>query len=249
MQGWFVEYALRYGFPFLGLIGAIAAVVISARPTAMVVWSMVGLAGLIGATQGALRFSTAGLVGACAAAFIFFASRSSTRRQVREGWRRLFGRRGATQTLTISVGIIAASVILITAGTAALLKVRYRQQDALFGGISRFIDDLPAATRIGFWDTDQLFLFYGKRLQRRATYLPLDEYATSDDMLRYLCAQPVDVIAVGPGNSFYELPRPRAWIVEDRQDFERIHGNDPRLDVFVYRLNRSGSTGACAMRQ
>jgi len=142
----------------------------------------------------------------------------------------------------------AASAILITLGAAAALKVRYGQQDVLLRGITRFIDGLPAETRIGFWHALP-YPLYGERLHRRVSYLRLDEYATRDDMLRYLCAQPVDVIAIGPPNQFYEVPRTWTWIAEDRQDFERLYGKDPRLDVFVYRLNRSGLEGrSCAPR-
>jgi hypothetical protein len=255
LDGWFIEYALRYSFPFWGLVGAIAGVAIGASsPTAMAAWGMVGVAtfGAIKANTDGWLSSKAGIVSAFAAAFVFIALHPSSQRLVRQGVQRFIARYGRKPTLTLGLGsIAAASVILISLATAALLRPRYSQEDVLWGGISRFMDELPAETRIGFWDTDQLYFFYGKHFQHRVSYMRLDDYATSDDMLRYLCGQPVDVIAVGPGNFYYELPRARAWIVKDPSHFERLHGKDPKYDVFVYRLNRSpvaeassGRTGA-----
>ena len=241
---WFIAYNMRKSFPFWGLVGAIAGVAIRARPTAMAAWIMVGLATLgatSAATEGWLRFSTAGFVALCAAAFVFFACRPASRRQVSGGMRRLIGRQKPKLTLTIGISsIVAVSVILISLGTAASLKVRFKLQDVLYGGISRFIDNLPAETRVGFWHVPAPYLLYGKRLQRPLLYLRLDEYATSDDMLRYLYAQPVDVVAVGPLNQFLPLSPVWAWMVEQRQHFERLHGEDPRREVLVYRVSRSG---------
>jgi hypothetical protein len=238
---WFIKYQLRYGFPLWGLVGAIAGVAIRVRPTGLAAWGMVGLATL-GATSAAteswLRSSKSGLVVACAAVFVFFACRAASRRHISGGLRRLIGRQRPKPTLIIGTSsIVAVLVLLLTLGTAASLKVRYKLQDVLLGGISRFIDDLPADTRIGFWSTHASYLLYGKRLQRTVLYLSLHEYATSDDMLHYLCAQPVDVIAVGPlyqGNSAESSPV-WTWLLKQPEHFERLHGEDIRRDVLVYR--------------
>lgn len=241
ISDWFIEYQMRYGFPFWGLVGAIAGVAIRVRPTGLAAWSMVGLATLgatSAATEGWLRSSKSGLVAACAAVFVFFACRAASRRHISGGLRRLIGRQRPKPTLIIGTSsIVAVLVLLITLGTAASLKVRYKLQDVLLGGISRFIDDLPADTRIGFWSTPASYLLYGKRLQRTLLYLPLHEYATSDDMLHYLCAQPVDVIAVGPLNqgSSAESSAVWTWLMKQPQHFERLHGEDIRQDVLVYR--------------
>ena len=236
-----IAYQMRYGFPLWGLVGAIAGVAIWVRPTGLAAWSMVVLATVgatSAATEGALRPSKSGLVAACAAVFVFFACRPASRRQVSGSLRRLIGRQRPKLTLTIGISsMVAVLVILITLGTAASLKVRYKLQDVLLGGISRFIDDLPADTRIGFWGTHASYLLYGKRLQRTLLYLPLHEYATSDDLLHYLCAQPVDVIAVGPltqGSSAESSPV-WTWLMKQPQHFERLHGEDIRQDVLVYR--------------
>jgi hypothetical protein len=240
ISNWFIEYQTRYGFPFWGLFGAIAGVGIRVRPTGLAAWSIVGLATMgatSAATEGWLRSSKLGLVAACAAVSVFFACRAASRRHISEGLRRLIGRQRPKPTLIIGTSsIVAVLVLLITLGTAASLKVRYKLQDVLLGGISRFVDDLPADTRIGFWSTHASYLLYGKRLQRTLLYLPLHEYATSDDMLHHLCAQPVDVIAVGPlyqGSSAESSPV-WTWLIKQPQHFERLHGEDIRRDVLVY---------------
>ena len=242
MWDWFIEYDMRFSFPFWGLVGAIAGVAIKARPTALAEWSMVGLATLgatSAATEGWLRPSKSGLVAACAAGAAFFACRAASRRHVTGGLRRLVGRQSPKPTLVIGVGSIAAVLaLLIASGTAASLKVRDKLQDVLLGGISRFVDDLPADTRIGFSSTFAPYLLYGKRLQRTPLYLPLHEYDTSDDMLRYLCAQPVDVIAVGPLNLQLASAWVRKnieWLMKQPQYYEKLHGEDIRQDVLVYR--------------
>lgn len=247
MWGWYIEYNLRYGFPFWGLVGAIAGVAIRDRPTAIAAWSMVGLATLgatSAATEGWLRFSKSGLVATCAAVFVFFACSPASRRQVSGGLRRLIGRQRRKLRLTIGISsTVAVLVILITLGTAASLKVRYKLQDVLLGGISRFVDDLPADTRIGFWGTPASYLLYGKRLQHTLLYLPLHEYAPSDDMLRYLCAQPLDVIAIGPVQQGSSAEAVGTWLMKQPQHFERLHGEDIRQDVLVYRARRRSCSG------
>ena len=145
-------------------------------------------------------------------------------------------------TWTIGLGsTVAALLILITLGTAAALRKRSSVQDVLYSGISRFVDELPADTKIGWWATPAAFYLYGKRLQHTVVYLALHEHAAnSDDMLRYLSAQRVDLIAIGPLDRDRDLSPVWTSIVEKRHYFERLHGEDPRRHVMVYRLNPSG---------
>jgi len=238
---WSIEYNLRYGLPFFGLVGAIAGAVI-ARPAAMAEWSMVGLATLAAssaATDGWRSYSLSGLVTVVATVFIFVASR----RLGGETWRRLTGRQRSKLTWTLGLsGTVAALLILITLGTAAALSKRSSVQDVLFSGISRFVDDLPAHTRIAWWATPAAYYLYGNRLQHTVVYLPLHEHnATSDDLLRYLSAQRMDLIAIGPLDQERDDLSP-VWtsLVEKRQHFEKLHGEDPLRDVMVYRLRQSG---------
>jgi Dolichyl-phosphate-mannose-protein mannosyltransferase len=242
IRDWYIEYNLRYGFPFWGLVGAIAGAAIRARPAAMAEWSMVGLATLAAtsvATEGWRSYSLSGLVVVGGAVFMFFAYRPASRWLGSETLRRLTGRRRSRLAWTIGLsGTVAVLVILITLGTAAALRKRSGVQDLLFSGISRFVDDLPADTRIGWWATPAAYYLYGKRLQHTVVYLPLQEHAaTSDDLLRYLSTQPVDLIAIGPFDQERNDLSP-VWtlMVEKRQYFERLHGEDPRRDVVVYRL-------------
>jgi hypothetical protein len=243
ISGWLGQQ-MRYTFPFWGLVGAIAGVAIRVRSTGLAAWGMVMVVilGAIGSiTEGPLRSSKSALVLICVALLVFFASRPVSRRYLGARLRILIARPWAKPARVIGIhGIGAVSVILITLATGLSLEVRYKLQDALFHGINRFVDDLPADTRIGFWNTHQSYLLYGKRLQRSLVYLPLHENASSDDMLRYLYAQPVDVIAVGPLTKFTESSPVWAWITEKSQHFERLHGEDPRGDVLVYRLSPSG---------
>jgi len=99
------------------------------------------------------------------------------------------------------------------------------------------IDELPAGTRIGFWGTHQSYLLYGSRLERSPRYLPLDEHASADAMISYLRAQAIGVIAVGPRTPFNESSPVWRWMAEKSGHFERLHGEDLRHDVFVYRLS------------
>lgn len=252
MQSWFLAYELRFSFPFWGLLAAIAGVALAPRPPAMATWGMVGLAGLGAtrvATDGWTGVSTTGLAAACATAGVFLALHRASRPHPGGGWQRLIAPQKPMRMLTIGVSGMVVLIILITVVTATLLKVRTERQDVLFGGISPFIDGLPADTRIGFWSAPQPYVLYGKRLQHTLVYLPLDHYGTDDDMLRYLCTAPVDVIAVGPVSAslWVESPWVRkyvdvySWLMKQPQHFERLHGNDIRSDVMVYRLRRTAA--------
>jgi len=238
---WYIEYNLRYGFPFFALVGAIAGSVV-VRPAAIAEWSMVGLATLAAAgaaTDSWRSHSLSGLVAVCAAVFIFFASS----RLGNETLRRLTGRQRSKLAWNLGLGgTVAALLIVTTVGTAAALSRRSSLQDVLFSGISQFVDGLPAHTRIAWWATPAAYYLYGNRLQHTVIYLPLHEHnATSDDLLRYLAGQRVDLIAIGPLDQQRDDLSP-VWtsMIEKRQHFERLHGEDPLRDVMVYRLRQPG---------
>lgn len=235
---------MRYSFPFLGLLAATAGAAVRIPPSGLAASSVILLATLEAitiASEGKLGYSPLGLIAALAAVLVFLGFRVGICQHLNGTFSRLV-RRPTAKLAVISgiAGIMAALVVLTGFGTAALLKVRYKHQDAFLGGISRFIDDLPPGTRVGFWATDISYLLYGKRFQHSPRYLPLNAQGSSDGMLRYLRAQPVDVIALGPRTKFNESSPVWTWMAEKGRQFERLHGKDARDDIMVYRLRRSG---------
>lgn len=231
---------MRYSFPFWGLVGAIAGGTIRIRPTGPAAWSLVGLAaiGAIAATtEGPLWSSKSALVVAAVALFVSFAG-PVVRRHLGGLSAGVGGLRGSRRRLGVIFGGVAlVSVAVITVGSVMSLGWRDRFQHVVARGISRFIDDLPAGTRIGFWGTHQSYLLYGSRLERSPRYLPLDEHASADAMIHYLRAQAIGVVAVGPRTPFNESSPVWRWMAEKSGHFERLHGEDLRHDVFVYRLS------------
>jgi len=234
---------MRFSFPFWGLLAATAGAVVRVHPSGWVASGMAVLATLeaIGVvTERKLQYSKSGLVAAFIAMLVFFGCRVGIRRHLRASFSRFAGRQSLTRRIIGSSGTAAILVVLISLGTAALQKVRYEAQDALWGGISRFSDALPAGTKVGFWASDITYLLYGKRFQHSLFYLPLDAQPNSDEMFRYLHRQPVDVIAVGPRTKYNDSSPVWIWTEEKQRHFEKLHGEDPRRDVPVYRLKRSG---------
>lgn len=231
---------MRYTFPFWGLLGAIVGGTIRIHPTGPAAWSLVGFAavGAIAATtEGPLWSSKSALVVAAVALFVSFAW-PVVRCHLGGLSARVGGRWGSRRRQGVIFGGVAlVSVAVITVGSAMSLGWRDRFQHVVAGGISRFIDELPAGTRIGFWGTHQSYLLYGSRLERSPRYLPLDEHASADAMISYLRAQAIGVIAVGPRTPFNESSPVWRWMAEKSGHFERLHGEDLRHDVFVYRLS------------
>ena len=242
MSGW-TGRQMRYAFPFWGLLAAAAGAAVRVRPSGWAASSMIGLATLEAirvVTEDKLQFSKTGLLAACAAMVVFFGCRVGIRRRLSVAFGSFDGRQGLNRRIIGSSGMVVILVVGITLGTTALRKVRYEAQDVLWGGISRFADNLPAGTRVGFWPSGVTYLLYGKRFQQLLLYLPLDAQPNSDEMLRYLRARPIDVIAVGPRTKYNDSSPVWTWIVEKRRHFERLQGEDPRRNVLVYRLSPSG---------
>jgi hypothetical protein len=233
---------MRYSFPFWGLLATIAGAAIMVPPsgvTASIVVLLTTFQAIGIATEGKLGYSVGTLVALLITMFVFFGFRLGVREGLLDTTFSKLVRRPTAKLLVIS-GIVAALLVLISFGSSVVLRIRYGYQDALFGGVSRFINNLPAGTRVGFWATDPSYLLYGKGFQHSVLHLPLDAQASSDGMLRYLQDQPVDVIAVGPRSKFTESSPVWVWIAAQGEHFEKIHGERLDQDVLVYRLGRLG---------
>ncbi|MGH7369195.1 MAG: ArnT family glycosyltransferase [Candidatus Rokuibacteriota bacterium] len=237
---------MRYGFPFWGLLAAIAGAQIRTPLSPLVRWILGGVATV--ATVDALRHSGMFLewyprrspaLLVCAIGLCFAASTPALRRITSLGsirlaawWRR---RPGAI----IGAGIVMALLVMLLTSHTTLSALRVRQdvRNSLNGGISRFIDeDLPANERIGFWATHKGYLLYGQALRRPLHSLALHAPSTWEEMLAYVRTEPVDVIAVGP---LFEQSRLHGWlslVANHKSGLQRIHGDDVRNDVLVYRV-------------
>lgn len=230
LTSWMGE-EMRYSFPFWGILAALAAGAVRARRRGE--WLLAALATLAAVifANGGIRFSKQGVLVLAIAGLVLLADRESARRRVRD---LLAGGAGRTR-LGVAVTVVVA-VAVITCGTWAARGVRYRLQDEFFGGLGRLVDGLDPGARIGFWECHASYLLYGKRIQRPLTYLALGAQHDADEMLRYLRAQPVDVIAVGPRSEYTATSPVWDWLVEKAGEFDRLSGEDLSRDVIVYRL-------------
>jgi hypothetical protein len=137
------------------------------------------------------------------------------------------------------VGIAVTLVALFLASLTSLsaLGVRRDVRYSLHGGIARFIDEeLPPKARVGFWGTHKTYLLYGHALRRPLHSLALRAHPTWDAVLAYVRAAPVDVVAVGP-----MIDQSPGWrliyrLADEGSGFQRIHGEDVRQHVLMYRV-------------
>ena len=244
MSADWIGMQMRYNLPFWGLLAAIAGAHVRSRLSPLVKWVCAGVATI--ATVDALRHSgmflewyprrsTALLV--CAVAGCFVTSTPALRRIAGSGLIRL-APWGRQRSGAITVMVL---VVLVVTGhtTRSALAVRENVRDSLYGGISRFMDeDLPATARVGFWGTHKTYLLYGKTLRRPLHALKLRASVAWEDVRAYVRATQVDVIAVGPLGDQWSG---EVWAVvhqmaNDKSGFQRIHGDDVRQHVLVYRV-------------
>jgi hypothetical protein len=237
---------MRYAFPFWSLLAVIAGTQIRFRLSPRVKWFLGGVATI--ATVDALRHSgmflewyprrsTAFLAGAVA--LCFAASTPALHRFAGPRLTRLatWGRQRPSAIIGPGVVIALAAMLLAAHTTLSALGVRQSVRNSLYGGIARFIDEeLPAHAQVGFWGTHKTYLLYGRTLRRPLHPLALHAFPTWKDMLVHVRAARVDVVAVGP-----LIDQSPVWSLIDRMaddgsGFERIHGDDARHHVLVYRV-------------
>ncbi len=234
---------LRYTFAFWGLLAALAGTTMTGAPPPRLAWA--GPFFATAAAADAVRQS-APLIGvrahrplivfASAAVLLFLVAGTATHPRLTLVCSRLLAwcRRRRPALISIAAASCVTLAALSTAVTLVALRIRHEIQDSWYGGISRYVDDvLPPHLRVGFLASHKSYLLYGKRLDRAVQYVRLDPRSSPEEKVARVRREPVDVLAVGP----WEPPSPLLdWLTDSGGAFERVHGEDVRHEVVVYRV-------------
>lgn len=246
MSANWIGQQMRYGLPFWGLLAAIAGAQLRTRPSPLVGWVLSGVAAVTAVhavshsgmfLEWYPRRSIALLV--CSVALCLAVTTSAFGRIASSGIIRLVAATKRRDASSIAAATASAFAVMLLLGcaTQSALGVRQSVRNSLYGGIARFVDeDLPITVRIAFWGTHKTYLLYGRDLRRHLRPLALPAQASWAELLAYVRAAPVDVIAVGPLIDQPSLTNRMYRMADERSGFQRLHGDDISHHVLVYRL-------------
>jgi len=209
-----IGQAMRYAFPFIGMVAAAAGVLLGEGP----VMNLVAPAALIAAVvDSSTRFVW------FAAAFLLF------------GWvlHRAAAARYSRIGELVSVCVVVAAVSLLASNARG---VRDSERTRLYRGLPRFIEgQVGPDDVIGYALSHNNYLFYGTHFDRTVVYVP----ARSDDRDAWLAdlrAHHVTFLAMGPVRPEWRTRKEFAWVHKDDGAFVRVFGRDDRIDSLVYRV-------------
>jgi hypothetical protein len=233
---------MRYSFPFWGLLAAAVGVGLRASGIA-------GLAGTVAALDALWSSALYSQFSHRRATILFVAGVALVQVAISPSFHSVlrgmaaragsFARRRRREAGVAGVFLAALVVLAVSAATSDSRGRRQGIQESRYGGVGRFIaQELDPATRIGFWGTNQSHLLYGPDLARRLRCLALDSQPTRHAMQAYVRSQPVDVVAVGPKLISDDRSPIWDWVENDPTAFVRVHGDDVRREVLVYRVLR-----------
>lgn len=221
--------SLRFAFPFVAALAGVAAgawrpmprVPTALAPLVMIwgLWNVVQLTGP--------RPVVAGLVAAMPV-LLFVRPR-------RAGVGRTLGRFGAFPSLAVPA--LWFGVGMLVSHTARAERDARRPE--VYGAGYRFLcEEVDPAETLGWISSTRSYMFYGKNLDRRVTYVGRrsDEL---DDWLDLLRERDVSVVALGPftrRQEGWKGMRERRWMAVERSRFVKLAGTSFPRDVFYYRF-------------
>lgn len=212
---WWLGQQLRYTFAAWALVAVIGA---AALPSSG--FAAHALPWLIGMAAIAFPFVTggwpvalaAGIAGAAAAALVL--------------------RTGSTAP---STSRLIAAVAITIAALASVEPARWAWLDRRGHGVPRFLaSHLTPGDPVAFWGSHQSWLLYGRDMSRRVRHLELETCRDDADAARWLRANGVRWLALGP--KWGDFAPDRYRLIEDSALFERVHGTPDVWGMCVYRL-------------
>jgi hypothetical protein len=215
--------AMRYGFPFMGILGVTAAAglaVSQVRKSAMA--AVVLMSGFPGLAKMFLSFDIT--------------------------WNKIFfftvllllawgiGRVWAADKRRFSVFLGLAILVFVVTGTLITREKREFNRPRVYGGVVKYIEEHIAEDEtIGYVSSNHSYLFYGRRLNRRVIYVPAGKRDRSS-WLKMLRQKNISVIAVGPEWRGWKPQKETRWLADPDGPFIRVSGKNFRREPFIYRI-------------
>jgi len=208
--------AIRYAFPFIGLLAVAGALALSGTrvPDEVVVPAVV-VAGLVRASS-RMMLPAAGLL-----------LLGSVVNRMTES------RGKATRALAVCfLGALAVP------GLHALDATRDAARARVYGGLPGFIDcNVRSDEVIGYVLSHQSYLLYGSHFDRTVVYVP----ARGNDRSEWIAGlgtRGIRFLALGPLRPEWRHRKEVAWVGQADGAFTRVFGRDAATEPVLYRLDR-----------
>jgi hypothetical protein len=214
---------MRYGFPFMGILGVTAAAGLAAsqvRKSAMAAVAVIG--GFPGLTK-------------------MFQSFDIT-------WNKIFfftvllllawgiGRVWAVDKRRFSIFLGLGILVFVVAATWITREKRDFNRPRVYGGVVQYIEEHIAEDEtIGYVSSNRSYLFYGRRLNRRVIYVPAGK-RDRGSWLKMLRRKNIGLIAVGPEWRGWKPKKETGWLADPDGLFIRVFGKNPGKEPFIYRI-------------
>ena len=230
----FIGQALRYAFPFVGLLGIASAVGISSlrvreEITEAIVLLSVAPSVTLKLVQGNFKafffILTVGIV-------LLLAS------ELTQPFRRFGFAPGRPRFQGVVIGGLGLVVFIALIFPALYIAGEKREgsRNATFGGLQQYVDSkVPPGTSIGYLYSITSYLFYGTRFDKRVVYAPTSKSDSLESWVDSLRKREVSVIAIGPLE--YETnPREMTWLNDPSGPFTRLYAQDGYYSIALYEL-------------
>ncbi len=238
-HGWkitsWIGQAIRYGFPFIGILGVLASAgltIFQVKSSAIVgvvlISAFPGLAEMVGSLRDSW-WNKKILYMVVLLLLVWGVARIQTVKK----------KRSFVSILCLGLTALALTITFIAR------ENRDDKRDRIFGGVVKYIEDnIGRNETIGFMLSYHSYLFYGKRLNQKVINIPVEE-RNLPQWLAMLRQKNIDVIAIGPLSywemrKIWESAQERSWLNDPNGSFTKIFGEDPKIGPMIFRFKDNG---------
>jgi hypothetical protein len=232
MTPWFGQ-AMRYAFPFIGVLGVIAAAGAGGTKKFhipdLALAAVVLIAGIRGLDHLGKNFTPIENTALYAGVFLLI----------------LWGRGSALAKKIYKYSLLSSLVVLVLIITLTfnMRDKRDANRRLIYGGIVDYIEDqIDRDEIIGYMYSHQSYLFYGKKFNRNIIFVQPGNKTLSQwlDMLK---EKGIDAIALGPltivQKKHKRLQQHLKWLKNPAGPFIHSFGRNLRKEPFIFRLKTS----------
>jgi hypothetical protein len=140
------------------------------------------------------------------------------------------------KTTKVLISIIC--LLILTTTTFVLKERRDMLRKEFYSEIYSFIEsNISQEEKIGYFLSQQSYLFYGKNWDRQVVYVEPSSSDTSAQWVNELQNREISLLAVGPVKNQYQSSRELDWLEAPNGSFVRVVGEDFKRESVIYRLN------------
>ena len=214
-----IGQAIRYAFPFLGMLAASGAALLGTGRIANNVLAPAALiAGLIDSSTQFMWLAAGLLLLGLALHHV----------SAQYGW--------GGRLMSMSVAVVAVGVLVTT-----LHRTREAARTRLYRGLPAFIDRVIGPDDvIGYVLSNESYLFYGTHFDRTVAYTPAGN-TDRETWIAQLRERHVTVLGIGPVRPEWRRRTEFTWIHDTGGTFSHVFGRDDAVEPVLYRVNPAPS--------